>query len=67
METRYVHKILLVKSNYVLSDYLYELSLFMSGLGNKFLNRFFRFTAMGGGSSDEDDNSTTDSNEWSDA
>ena len=65
METRYVRKILLVKSNYLLSDY--ELSLFMSGLGNKFLNRFFRFTAMGGGSSDEDDNSTTDSNEWSDA
>ena len=64
METRYVRKILLVKSNYVL---YYELSLFMSGLGNKFLNRFFRFTAMGGGSSDEDDNSTTDSNEWSDA
>ena len=39
----------------------------MSGLDNELLNRCFRFTAMGGGSSDEDDNSTTDSNEWSDA
>ena len=39
----------------------------MPGLDNELLNRCFRFTAMGGGSSDEDDNSTTDSNEWSDA